>query len=250
MKKVIRKIRQPFELNKVHLGDALELIRKVPSNSVDMVMNDLPFNFQGGCEELVQEAEGMPAKEKKYFIYDNMLKLITKEQFRILKEGGNLVVINNPTNLFRTAWVYYEFRFRNGVPLIRPHKFAPAWYLAMQHNYMWFLYKGNPKGMWYGNTKNHAKDALPDVWEHIRYSNGFRKGKYFHPQAIRTDLTKQILELTTKEGDLILDPFFGSGTTGEVALQMGRDFIGFELEEKHVIHAQERLKGIINGIDN
>lgn len=203
-----------------------------------MFIHDLPFNYQGGAHDI--KVSGLDDKAKKKYIYREFLMRLNNETFRILKDGGNLVVINNPTNLFQTADLYSRFTFRNGVPLIRASSFNPAYHLGFQHNYMWFLTKGDKK-TWYGNKENHA-DSLSDVWDDIDYRNGVRMGHFWHPQAIREDLTERILSLTSKPGDLVIDPFMGSGTTAIVCERLGRNWRGMEINKQYARMIELRLE--------
>lgn len=212
----------------IYHNDCIKVMGTCDSELFDMILTDLPFNYQGG------ETEGSN-KEKRYL---NQMSKVIKECARLLKEGGNLVVLNNPTNLYKTSKMYLEngFTFRNGVPLIRPSSFSPNYHLNFKHNYIWFLFKGSNKN-WYMKHKE-----FDDVWKDIRYQNTYRKGKFFHSQAIKEDLTERLIYLTTKEGDIILDPFLGSGTSAVVANAMKRNLVGIEISDNNIDMIKDRLE--------
>lgn len=197
-------------------GDAVEELESLDDGIADLIFADYPFYLD---EEKVEQTAG--------------------EFYRVLETGGNCAVINNPTNLFKTIPYFQDFEFRNGVPLIRNHSFYPAWHLGFRHNYLLLLYK-EERDKWYGNTENHNSDSLTDVWDDIDYDPGYRN-LFFHPEAIPEELTERIIEITTEEGDLIVDPFFGSGTTGVICQRLNREYIGIELEEEYAEAARKRI---------
>ena len=83
----------------------------------------------------------------------------------------------------------------------------------------------------------------------IEYQNGYRgKGKNWHPQAMPLPLVKTLVGLYSDEGDIVLDPFFGAGTTGVACVELKRNYIGIEYNEKYAIMAKERIDNmVLNG---
>jgi len=213
-----------METNKIIQGDCLEVLKTLPDESVDFILADYPFNCQDG--------------RKDYFEF---VKKTADEFYRVLKLNGNLLVLNNPINIFKTSSFYHQFNYRNGIALIRKGSLRPAWMFGFQHNYALILYKGNSKKeKWNGATTNHDKSFLTDV---IEYQNGFRgKGKMWHPQAIPLELTKTFVSVLSDHGDVVLDPFLGSGTTAVACVETGRNFIGIELKPEYVKIAHKRLR--------
>lgn len=198
-------------------GDAAKLLDAVQSESVDFVFADYPF-----------------------YIDDEVVEKTANELYRVLKPEGNCAVINNPSNHFKYQKHFDDFNFRNGIVLERPYAFHPAWHVGFKHNYLWLLYKDD-RDKWYGNKTNHEK-GLTDVWEDLDYEVGFNADGHHHPEAISEELTERIIKLHTEEGDLVLDPFFGSGTTGVVCDRFDRDWIGIEIEDEYVDLARKRLR--------
>jgi len=186
------------KLGKLYLGDALEIMKELPDGQFRLIFADYPFKVPGG--------------RKRYFEFVRR----TAEQFdRLLADDGWLVVINNPTNLFRSAPYFQGFEFRNEVALIRPHAFHPPGMFGFKHNNMWILAKKK--------QKLNLDDKIADVME---YQNGYRgKGKAWHPEPVPAWLVEMIVRATTCEGDTILDPFLGSGTTAVVAEKLGRRWL-------------------------
>ena len=212
-----------IEKNKIYNMDCIEGMKKLDDNSVDLIICDYPFN----CQD----------ERKDYFEF---VKETADEFFRLLKDGGNLLIINNPTNMFKISKYFENFNFRNGVALIRKGSLRPAWMLGFQHNYMYLLIKGdNKKIKWNGTKKNHDKEFKTDV---IQYQNGYRgKKNMWHPQAIPLDFTKFFIEILSDKNDIVLDPFMGSGTTAVACDGLQRDYIGFEISKKYCDIAEQRL---------
>jgi len=196
------------------VGNALELIKDVSDESVKLVLADYPFKVRGG--------------RKKYFEF---LKATAQEFCRVLTDDGWLAVINNPSNLFRLAPYLQDLEFRNEVVLVRPHSFHPPGMFGFKHNALWLLSKKK--------QKLNLPKKMSDVME---YQNGYRGHGGWHPEVIPEWLAQLIVVTTTDEGDVVLDPFLGSGTTAVVAERLGRRWIGFEINPEYAEIAVQRIK--------
>lgn len=215
-----------LEINKVYNLDCLEGIKQIDKDSIDFCICDYPFNVQDGR-----------AKNQ----YVEFINNLSKEIYRVLKENSVLIIINNPSNIYKTRNCYNQFTYRDSIALIRKGALRPAWHFGFQHNYLMTFVKGNDiRKKWNGTKQNNDKDFLTDV---IEYQNGFRgKGNMWHAQAIPLDFTEKFIELFTDENDLILDPFMGSGTTAVACKELKRNYIGFEFKEKYCEMIQQRLE--------
>ena len=204
--------------------DALDGMALLEPESVDLIISDYPFNCQDGRTDYVS------------FVDQTAI-----EYERILRDGGNLLVLNNPANIFKTTNSFRSFTFRNGVALIRRGSLRPAWMLGFQHNYALLLCKGSKKDKWNGPTTNHDKNWETDV---RNYQNGYRgmRGRW-HPQALPLPLVNDMVELLSNEGDIVLDPFMGAGTVALACLQLNRDYIGFEINRQYWRIAKTRTEG-------
>lgn len=219
-----------MEYNKIYCGDCLELIHQVDDESVDMIFCDYPFNSQDGKTD-----------------YVDFIDKLSMGFYRVLKPDCVLLIVNNPANIYKTRYCYEQFTHRDSVALIRKGSLRPAWMFGFQHNYLMTFMKGdNKKVKWNGPKKNHDKSFLTDV---IEYQNGYRgKGKNWHPQAMPLPLVKTLVGLYSDEGDIVLDPFFGAGTTGVACVELKRNYIGIEYNEKYAIMAKERIDNmVLNG---
>ena len=205
--------------------DALAGMALLEPESVDFIISDYPFNCQDGRTD-----------------YVDFVEQTAIEYERILRPGGNLLVINNPANIFKTTHCFQSFTFRNGLALIRRGCLRPAWMLGFQHNYALLLCKGSKKDKWNGATTNHDKTWWTDV---RTYQNGYRgtRGRW-HPQALPLPLVNDVVELISNEGDTVLDPFMGAGTVALACLQLNRDYLGFEINRQYYLIAKTRTEGV------
>ena len=208
---------------KIIQGEAINEMKKLKSESVDLIIADYPFNCQDGRKD-----------------YGDFIKETANEFYRLLKKDCVLVVINNPPNIFKTIYHYRKFVYRNGIALIRKGALRPAWHFGFQHNYCLIFCKGSDiRRKWNGTKKNHDKTFMTDV---IEYQNGYRgKGKDWHPQAIPLDLIKKFIKIFSNEGDIILDSFLGSGTTAIACKELNRKLIGIEIKSEYIKMIKRRL---------
>ncbi|MHA1664284.1 MAG: DNA-methyltransferase [Candidatus Njordarchaeales archaeon] len=185
---------------KIIYGDALELIKKVEDKKIDLIFCDFPFKFK---------------LEK--------IKELAEEFYRVLKDDGSLILINNPTNFFRIIPYFQKFIFRNEIILIKPYVFVPFGkrIFYFKHNCILWLVK---------SKKYYFKDLkLTDVFDHIYYMvRGKKVG------SLPEKLVETLLEALTKKGDFVLDVFAGYGTVLRVCKKMGRKYLGFEIVKGRV----------------
>jgi len=184
----------------VCIGNSVELIKTIPDNYVDLIIADYPFRFK-----------------LEYH------KVLAKEYYRVLKDTGNLIIINNPTNLFKTIPFYQDFIFRNEIILIKPYKYIPF-------NKKMFYFKHNCI-IWLVKSKNYYfKDlGYTDVLDNVYY---MVKGK--NVGSLPEKLVEIIIECFSKPNDLVLDVFYGYGTVKRVCERLKRNYIGFEIDPNKV----------------
>jgi DNA modification methylase len=189
---------------------------KFTDNSIDCVFADYPFNIQDGKDN-----------------YVSFIKETANAFHRILVSGGNLVIVNNPSNHFKTLHFFSElFLMRNKIALIRKGAFYPAWHFGFAHNDAYFLVKPSKEAMkskWNGNKVNHQKFDK----DYLEYQNGNRTKNGWHPQAMPMELVQKWIGYITNENDIVYDPFTGSGTTWIACHNLHRQFVGSEFSEKY-----------------
>ena len=238
-------------LNTVVCGDNIEVMNNLAENSVDVIFADPPYNMQlgenlmrpdntlvNGVSEEWDSFESMAAYDEYTFKWLSAAKRILKDYFQrlvgyILQNLGFWIlndVIWNKTN---------------PMPNFKGTRFTNA------HETMIWAVK-NPKAKYTFNYE--AMKALNDdtqmrsIWE-IPICTGKERlkndsGEKLHPTQKPEALLYRVLLASTKVGDVVLDPFFGTGTTGAVAKKMGRNFIGIERDENYIKGAEERIAAI------
>ncbi|MED4469624.1 DNA-methyltransferase [Bacillus subtilis] len=248
---------QPYyssDLGKLYNGDCIELFKQVPNESVDTIFADPPFNLDKEYDEGVTDKNSFSGYLDWYYKW-------IEECIRVLKPGGSLFIYNIPKwNTYLSEFLNGRMNFRNwitvdmkfGLPIqgrLYPANYSLLYYVkgdkpktfnvqriplqTCPHcgreikDYGGYKNKMNPKGV-----------TLSDVWSDIypvRHNSS--KNRKFNELSIK--LLDRIISLSTNEGDVVLDPFGGSGTTFAVSELLGRKWIGFELGNCEII--KERL---------
>ena len=244
-------------LNQILQMDCIEAMRSLPSASIDMIFADPPYNLQLGGDLHRPDGSHVDAvtqdwdKFDTFASYDAFTRLWLAEAYRILKPNGSLWVIGSYHNIFRVGaalqdegfWILNDVVWRkaNPMPNFRGTRFTNA------HETLIWASKGEKAKYTFNyramKTLNDELQMRSD-W-YIPICNGNerlkRDGHKAHPTQKPEALLYRILLATTNKGDVVLDPFFGTGTTGAVAKRLGRDWIGCEREPTYVEVAQERI---------
>ena len=245
--------------NKILLGDSLKIMKRIPSKSVDLIFADPPYNLQlkdtlyrpdqTTVEAVTQDWD----KFNTYKEYDNFTEQWLKESKRILKKGGALWVIGSYHNILRVGtsiqnhgfWILNDIIWHktNPMPNFRGTRFTNA-----HETLLWCTTSREAKYTFnYQNLKklNDGKQMRSDWYipicsgkERLRENNNQRS----HPTQKPESLMYRIILSSTNKGDVILDPFLGSGTTAVVSKKLQRNFIGIEQDKQYVSLAKKRLK--------
>jgi len=245
-------------VNKVLLGDCISQLKKMPDASVDLVFADPPYNLQLDRELLrpnntrVDGVDDAWDKFENFGAYDRFCLEWLGECRRILKPDGALWVIGSYHNIFRLGatlqdlgyWILNDVVWRktNPMPNFRGRRFTNAhetliWAGREQTSRYTFNYE-SMKAL--NDDLQMRSDWLFPICsgpERLK-DDGGRKA---HPTQKPEALLHRILLASTNAGDVVLDPFFGTGTTGAVAKQLGRRFIGIERDPDYAKAARERI---------
>jgi DNA modification methylase len=246
-----------LEINEIHHGDCLDLIRRFPSGTVDLIFADPPYNLQLNRDlyrpdrSLVSAVDDGWDKFDSFSSYDAFTNEWLTECRRVLKDTGSVWVIGTYHNIFRIGSLMQDIGY---------------WIL---NDIIWI--KTNPMPNFMGTRFANAHETL--IWAtrskdskytfHYRAMKGFNddlqmrsdwliplckgperikdRGRKAHSTQKPEELLYRIIIATTNPGDLILDPFAGVGTTAAAARKLGRNFIGFEQELSYVNTARERV---------
>ena len=257
-----------LEINKIYLGDCLEVMKDIDDGSIDLTVTSPPYDNLRTYNDSLEWGE-------------HIWKPIAKELFRITKDGGVVVwVVGDATikgsetgTSFKQALYFKEIGFNlhdtmiyaknNPIPLTHNR-------YEQQFEYMFVLSKGKPKsfnpimidcktaGTVYNvnrpqvydkSSKRHQRDEVLktkdkkqnyNIW---LYSVGTdSKTRSSHPAPFPEQLANDHIISWSNEGDTVFDPFTGSGTTGKMALLNNRNYIGMEISEEYCKIAEQRLQ--------
>ena len=248
-----------FPAETIIQGDCLEELKKLPDGVADLVFADPPYNLQLGGELLRPDNTKVDAVDddwdrfESFEAYDAFTKAWLKECRRVLKDDGALWVIGSYHNIFRVGatlqdlgfWILNDIVWRksNPMPNFKGTRFANA-----HETLIWAAksrggrrYTFNYDAMKMANDELQMRSdwTLPLCTGEERLKD--ETGAKAHPTQKPEALLHRVILASTKAGDVILDPFFGTGTTGAAAKRLGRRFIGIEREDGYVKLARERI---------
>lgn len=217
-------------------GDCLELMKKIPDCSIDLVVTDPPYKtITGGNSNGANSVrpKGMLSGHKKLFNYQNtcLPNQWMPELFRVLKNESHCYVFTNTLNM-RVMLEEAErvgFKLHN-ILVWEKNNCTPCQYYMKNCEYVLFMRKGPAK--WINNIgQSKTVHQFPNII-----------GKKQHPTEKPVSLIQFYIENSSNFGDVILDPFMGSGSAGIACLNADRQFIGIELDDKYFKLAQDRIK--------
>ncbi len=228
-----------FRTDTLYLGDALDLLREVPEGSVDLVVTDPPFaidfrpqrnNYNRTGSRVVEGYREIAAEDYLAFTEEWMAGA-----YRALRTTGSLYVFSGWNRLRDVLQALDETGFTTINHLIWKYQFGvfTRRKYVTSHYHILFATK-DPKRYFFSKAEHYPED----VWVINReYWTGKRKT----PTKLPTALVKKILAFSSRDGDLVLDPFLGSGTVAVAAQEMGRHYLGFEIVPEYYEFAKERL---------
>ena len=245
-------------LNKILAGDCIEQMLALPAGSVDLIFADPPYNLQLKGDLHRPDNSRVDAVDdhwdqfSSFAAYDTFTRDWLAAARRLLKPNGAIWVIGSYHNVFRLGaelqnqgyWILNDVVWRksNPMPNFRGKRLTNAhetliWAGRDEASKYTFNYEAL-KAMNDG-VQMRSDWMIPLCTGHERLKDA--NGDKAHPTQKPEGLLHRILIATTNPGDVVLDPFFGTGTTGAVAKMLGRDFIGIEREEAYRIAAQDRI---------
>jgi modification methylase len=247
--------------NRIIEGDCIEVLESLPSGSADLVFADPPYNLQLGGELLRPNntrVDGVSQdwdKFDNFAAYDRFSRAWLKECRRVLKPDGAIWVIGSYHNIFRLGSALQDLGFwllndviwvkTNPMPNFKGTRFTNAhetliWASRSQASKPTFNYDSLKA---FNDDLQMRSDWLIPICsgpERLR-DDGGRKA---HPTQKPEALLRRVIMATTKPGDLVLDPFFGTGTAGAAAKSLGRRYLGIERDHDYAMAAQERLAAV------
>lgn len=236
---------------KLHLGDCLEVMKDIPDKSIDMILCDLPYGTTACRWDSIIPFEPLWEQYNRIIKDNGVVALFGSEPF------ASKLRLSNIKN-YKYDW-YWDRKNTSGFlnakkrPLKRIEtvivfsKSIPRYYPIMEE-------RGKPRSKSSYNKKIGNGDMIYGKFKNIKsfnnlyyptnlleFSNAVQKGK-LHPTQKPVSLLEYLIKTYTNEGETVLDNCMGSGSTGVACKNVGRDFIGIELDEKYFQIAKERIE--------
>lgn len=251
----------PDAVDRVLEGDCIEIMNSLPESSVDVIFADPPYNMQLKHALLRPDNSRVDAvddtwdKVGSFADYDRFTREWMAAARRVLKDNGTIWVIGSYHNIFRVGAALQDLGFwtlndviwhkSNPMPNFRGRRFTNA-----HETLIWASkYEGKKYTFNYEAMKALNEDIqmrsdwmLPICNGHERLRN--EDGEKLHSTQKPESLLYRVILSSTNPGDVVLDPFFGTGTTGAVARKLGRKFIGIEREHEYASAARQRIAEI------
>ncbi len=249
-------------LDTILKGDCVAALDRLPEKSVDVIFADPPYNLQLDGDLHRPDQSRVDAVDdhwdqfESFEAYDAFTRAWLLAARRVLKPNGTIWVIGSYHNIFRVGarmqdlgfWILNDVVWRktNPMPNFRGRRFQNA------HETMIWASR-DQKAKSYTFNYEALKAANDDVqmrsdWLFPICTGGERlkdeNGDKVHPTQKPEALLARVIMASTKPGDIVLDPFFGSGTTGAVAKRLGRHFVGVEREQTYIDAANERIGAV------
>ena len=249
-------------LDTILLGDNLALLPTLPERSVDLIFADPPYNLQLQNElwrpnmTLVDAVDDTWDRFGSFEEYDRFTEAWLRECRRVLKDTGTIWVIGSYHNIFRVGKIMMDLGYwtlndvvwvkTNPMPNFRGVRFTNA------HETLIWAKKSRDQKRYtfnYGAMRNlNDEKQMRSDWELPLCTGAERirvNGEKAHTTQKPESLLYRVILSSSNPGDVVLDPFFGTGTTGAVAKRLHRHWIGIERDPEYARVAQERIDSIM-----
>ncbi len=261
MLQVHKRASSPIELDQIYQGDCIEVMARLPEKSVDLIFADPPYNLQLRGDllrpnlSLVEPVKDEWDQFASFQDYDRFTRAWLSAARRVLKDNGTIWVIGTYHNIYRVGAILQDLDYwilndvvwikNNPMPNFRGVRFTNA------HETLLWCKKSQAQKKYTFNyhalkSMNEGKQMRSD-WE-IALCTGPERiavnGEKLHSTQKPEALLYRVLLASSNPGDVVLDPFFGSGTTGAVARRLGRHFIGIEQQPAYIAGARQRIAAI------
>ncbi|MCP4328963.1 MAG: site-specific DNA-methyltransferase [Alphaproteobacteria bacterium] len=252
---------KPIKVDRIHVGDCIAGMKALPEGGADMMFADPPYNLQLSGDlhrpnnTRVDGVEEDWDKFATLATYDSFSRAWLTAARRVLKPDGTLWVIGSYHNIYRVGamlqdlgfWILNDvvWRKNNPMPNFRGKRFTNA-----HETLIWAARSRDSRYTFNYDAMKALNDDLQmrSDWmlpicggsERLRDDEGTK----IHPTQKPEALLHRVILASTRPGDLVVDPFFGTGTTGAVARKLGRHYLGFERDPEYARHATTRLAGV------
>jgi len=233
-------------IDKIICGDCLEIMKEIPDNSVDLIITSPPYEDVSGAGYSANKKDILFMK-----LYSDFTDKLFQEYYRILKKTGQIFFnIKSKTHIktLRTPhWLEFlesfkQFKFKSYIIWKYAGSFdSTSKRFHLDYEIIYHLSKSDDI---YLNEKCGIIDPLSSVW-YIPHNIKNR----LHPTQMPEAVVERILRVASKEDDIVMDNFMGSGTTALVCKQLNRHFIGIEINPEYCKMAEERLAKVSKRLD-
>ena len=230
---------------KIINGNSIELLKKLKDESIDLIVTDPPYKVTargnaGNSGGMMQKKLSMQGK----IFQHNDVKPIDyiPELYRILKDGYHCYIMTNHVNLQEILNVATDcgFKFIKSLIWNKGNKIMGRFYMS-QFEYILFFRKGKGKKI--------NKCGTADILDVPNKKTKNEEGKNIHDTEKPVGLMKILIENSSQEGEIVLDPFMGVGSTGMASIELNRRFIGIELDENYFEIAKQRIEDTYNKLN-
>lgn len=258
-KKIIKDGR--IQLNRVYNDDCLVFMKKIPDSSVDLIFADPPYNlsksnFKIKFSKMASKGADLNTNKGQWDSfasqeeYEKFSEEWIKECFRVLKDNGSIWIAGTYHNIYLMGHLLNKSGFTllneilwhktDATPNISCSRFV-----ADHENFIWAR-KGNKHTFNYDKMKSlNGGTQMRSIWPKGKTSGG----KKVHPTQKPNWLLERVLLSTSNEGEIVFDPFMGSGTTAVVAKKLNRNFLGCEINPEYLELANKRLNELPARLD-
>jgi DNA modification methylase len=237
-------------LNKIICGDCIEVLSRADAPFADLIFADPPFNIGYKYDKYHDKVEG-----DKYITWTTDWMSACK---KVLKPTGsfyiaigddyaaNVKIIADQLGLVMRNWIIWHYTFGQQTK----DKFARShthifYFVNDEKNFTFNDYAvrvPSDRQLIYDDRRANPKGKMPDdVWEDSRVCGTFKERTGWHPCQMPESLLMRIIAVSSNQGDCVIDPFIGSGTTATAALKLQRNYLGIEISKDYAEKAKQRL---------
>jgi len=246
--------------NNIICGDCIEILGKAKKPTADLIFADPPFNIGYKYDKYYDKV-----KSKNYIAWTKDWMSACKS---VLKPTGsfyiaigdeyaaNVKIIADEIGLFMRNWIIWHYTFGQQTKNKFARSHTHIFYFVNDKNDFtfndWAVRVPSDRQLIYNDSRANPKGKMPDdVWtEYSRVCGTFNERQLWHPCQMPESLLKRIITASSNPGDLVLDPFIGSGTTAAAALQLDRQYAGIDISKQYVANTRKRLKELKTSRDN
>jgi len=249
-------------INRILEGDCIELMKKLPREEINLILTDPPYNASEGGISLPNNTTGGPYYKvneewDKFGVFENYLEFTknwTKIADATLKPNGSIMVCCSFHNIGEIIISLKElnYKFLNIITWKKTNPMPNITKRTLTHSTEFVLWFAKSKG-WTFNYEDMKKynngKQLRDIWE-FSLCQGIERikgenGRAAHPTQKPLELFKRLIEVSSNHGDIVLDPFIGTGTTAIASMILDRKWIGIDNSSHYIQIANKRIEDFL-----